>query len=145
MEPLHITEFASERFHSKLRQNPNGHVEIGSRAGSGASTQNGTTTTQTSSSTIPSINLESSPLEGATFNIPARQRNANHENLALRPSDQKKRSLGHDLTSLRSQRRPSFSGSLGALRLRVINNTHRGPSTIDSHQEIIEERIEPHR
>ncbi|RAL58603.1 hypothetical protein DID88_003963 [Monilinia fructigena] len=59
----------------------------------------------------------------------------------LRPSDQRKRSLGHDLTSLRTQRRPSFSGSLGALRSKV-NITHRASSIVESHPEIIEERIE---
>ncbi|ESZ91361.1 hypothetical protein SBOR_8254 [Sclerotinia borealis F-4128] len=142
MEPLHITEFASERYFSKLRQiNENGHADNGS--GSGSGNANGTTSNSQNvpSTTVPLINHETSPLEAATFNLPSRQRNSNHENLVLRPSDQRKRSLGHDLTSLRTQRRPSFSGSFGALRSKV-NITHRAPSIVESHQEIIEERIE---
>ncbi|KAG4025619.1 hypothetical protein MFRU_054g00480 [Monilinia fructicola] len=175
MEPLHITEFASERYFSKFRQingNGNGHVDNGTGTGSGTGSGSGngngigigtgtgtghipgpssTTTststngiisnTQTNLPTVSSINHEPSPLEGPTFNLPSRQRNANHENLVLRPSDQRKRSLGHDLTSLRTQRRPSFSGSLGALRSKV-NITHRASSIVESHPEIIEERIE---
>ncbi|KAI9644512.1 hypothetical protein NHQ30_006533 [Ciborinia camelliae] len=141
MEPLHITEFASERYFTKLRQLNEGGHDDNAGSGSGSGNLNGTTSTQTSSSVVPSIDHEPSPLEAATFNLPSRQRNANHENLVLRPSDQRKRSLGHDLTSLRTQRRPSFTGSLGALRSKV-NITHRAPSIVESHQELFEHRIE---
>ncbi|QSZ30161.1 hypothetical protein DSL72_004681 [Monilinia vaccinii-corymbosi] len=153
MEPLHITEFASERYFSKLRQiDENGHGHghghghtdngPGSGSGSGSGPANGSiSSAQTYPSTVSSINQEPSPLEAATFNLPSRQKHANHENLVLRPSDQRKRSLGHDLTSLRTQRRPSFSGSLGALRSKV-NITHRASSIVGSHQGIAEERIE---
>ncbi|CAD6438935.1 e6bd5174-bf34-46e1-b6e4-0fcf374083ad [Sclerotinia trifoliorum] len=138
MEPAHITEFASERYFSKLRQiNENDH---GSTSAS-PSTTGITFNAQIGPSTLPTINHEPSPLEAATFNLPSRQRNANHENLVLRPSDQRKRSLGHDLTSLRTQRRPSFSGSLGALRSKV-NITHKAPSIVETHQGLIVERIE---
>lgn len=138
MEPLHITEFASERYFSKLRQiNEN---DNGSTPASPSAT--GTTSNaQIGPSTVPIITHEPSPLEAATFNLPSRQRNANHENLVLRPSDQRKRSLGHDLTSLRTQRRPSFSGSLGALRSKV-NITHKAPSIAETHQGLVVERIE---
>ncbi|KAF7915584.1 hypothetical protein BELL_0305g00010 [Botrytis elliptica] len=148
MEPLHLTEFASERYFEKVRQNDrngHGHAENGSGSGSGSMAAGSATGTiqnsQIGSSSIPLINHEPSPLEAATFNLPSRQKNVNHENLAFRLGDQRKRSLGHDLTSLRTQRRPSFSGSLGALRSKV-NITHRAPSIVEAHPDIIQERIE---
>ncbi|KAF7950584.1 uncharacterized protein EAE97_002136 [Botrytis byssoidea] len=148
MEPLHLTEFASERYFDKLRQNDrngHGHAENGSGSGSGsiaAGTAPGTTqNSQIGSTSIPLINHEPSPLEAATFNLPSRQKNSNHENLAFRLGDQRKRTLGHDLTSSRTQRRPSFSGSLGALRSKV-NITHRAPSIVETHPDIIQERLE---
>lgn len=164
MEPLHLTEFASERYFDKLRQNDrnghgHGHAENGTGSGSGSiaaaaaaaatATSTGTTTgtsqnSQIGSLSIPLINHEPSPLEAATFNLPSRQRSVTHESLAFRPSDQRKRSLGHDLTTLRTQRRPSFSGSLGALRSRV-NITHRAPSIVETQPGIIQERIERQR
>ncbi|KAM0148107.1 hypothetical protein ACHAQE_009980 [Botrytis cinerea] len=156
MEPLHLTEFASERYFDKLRQSDrnghgHGHAESGTGSGSGSiaaatATPTGTTTgtsqnSQIGSLSISLINHEPSPLEAATFNLPSRQRSVTHESLAFRPSDQRKRSLGHDLTTLRTQRRPSFSGSLGALRSKV-NITHRAPSIVETHPDTIQERIE---
>ncbi|TAQ83575.1 hypothetical protein B7494_g8095 [Chlorociboria aeruginascens] len=125
MDPIHITEFASERYFSKLRQ-LNGSTE-NSTAAAGSST---------ATSTI----LEP-PLEGPTFTLPIgnpRQRHSS-EALVLRPSEQRKRSLGHDLTSLRTQRRPSFSGSFGSLRSRVTIKT---PSIAERQEDVIvEEQI----
>ncbi|RDW71958.1 putative F-box protein [Coleophoma crateriformis] len=104
MEPLHITEFASERYFSKLRQ-LNSHD----------STENASTSTAP-----PASHPQPQAPQSTTFTLPIGQpRHTSHDALPLRPSDQKKRSLGHDLTSLRTQRRPSFSGSFGSLRSRV--------------------------
>ncbi|KAL3420702.1 F-box domain-containing protein [Phlyctema vagabunda] len=106
MDPLHITEFASERYFSKLRQ-LNSHE----------STENATGAAPTATITQPH---PASSSHTPTFTLPlGTPRQANNETLPFRPSDQKKRSLGHDLTSLRTQRRPSFSGSFGSLRSRV--------------------------
>ncbi|KAH8808388.1 hypothetical protein F5884DRAFT_368660 [Xylogone sp. PMI_703] len=130
MDPLHITEFASERYFSKLRQlNANNN-------------NNTTTATASNAANVPSAaepaaraDISGLPLEEAnTFTLPLghpRQRHAHAE--ILKPSEQKKRSLGHDLASLRTaQRRPTFSGSFGSLRSRVI---HKSPRSSIEHQD----------
>ncbi|KAE8443345.1 hypothetical protein EG329_001988 [Mollisiaceae sp. DMI_Dod_QoI] len=125
MDPLHITEFASERYFSKLRQlNENAENALSSASRDAAA----------SDPPLP-------PLQGPTFTLPlGRQRSLDNElpPLALRPSDQKKRSLGHDLTALRTQRRPSFTGSFGRLSSKV-NVIHKTPSIIEHHEHILAE------
>ncbi|CAG8974604.1 hypothetical protein HYALB_00004402 [Hymenoscyphus albidus] len=117
MDPLHITEFASERYFSKLRQ-------LNEPA-------------DASSSSVPATpEIPPELAQQTTFTLPlGRQRSADNEHatLVLRPSEQKKRSLGHDLTGLRTSRRPSFTGGFGALRSRVTV-THK-PTTINEHHD----------
>lgn len=120
MDPLHITEFASERYFSKLKKlNENG--EPSTSSGSASTT---TTTTQLQN----------------TFTLPLGNPRQRHVDdgppLVLRPSEQKKRSLGHDLTTLRTQRRPTFSGSFGSLRSKVTV-IHKSPSLAEHHQQIL--------
>lgn len=135
MDPLHITEFASERYFSKLNQ-------LNEQA------QNATTPAGPAAApNIPPPPLLNQP----TFTLPLgnpRQRHDHdhHEPLPLRPSDQKKRSLGHDLTSLRTQRRPSFTGSFGRLTSKV-NVIHKTPTIVEHHEQILaiaeEEGVQP--
>ena len=118
MDPLHLTEFASERYFEKLRR-LNDSNEIANSPSSGPAAAATTTTTTTTTAAAPA---EPPLLEGRTLTLPLRrQRSHDSDNapLTLRPSDQKKRSLGHDLTALRTQRRPTFSGSFGSLRSKV--------------------------
>jgi hypothetical protein len=124
MDPLHITEFASERYFSKLKQ-LNENAEGSSSAGSAAAA-------------VPDVPAE---LQAATFTLPlGRQRSAEagHPALTLRPSDQKKRSLGHDLTTLRTQRRPNFAGGFGRLTSKV-HVVHKSPSIVEHHEELLAE------
>lgn len=127
MDPLHITEFASEKYFSKLRQL--------------REAPNQTSTIASSSTAETAIAAPIPPAHAHTFILPlGRQRS--HENetppLALRPRDQKKRSLGHDLSALRTQRRPSFSGSLGSLRSKVTV-IHKQASIQEHQEEILAE------
>ncbi|KUJ20236.1 uncharacterized protein LY89DRAFT_437355 [Mollisia scopiformis] len=127
MDPLHITEFASERYFSKLRQ-------LNENAESASSLSSATPATPANAPPLP-------PLQGPTFTLPlGRQRSLDNElpPLTLRPSDQKKRSLGHDLTALRTQRRPSFTGSFGRLSSKV-NVIHKTPSIVEHHEQILAE------
>lgn len=133
MDPLHITEFASERYFSKLNQLGDNAQNTGTSAGPAAA-QN-----------IPQPPSNQQP----TFILPLgnpRQRHLDDEALPLRPSDQKKRSLGHDLASLRTQRRPSFAGSFGRLTSKV-NVIHKTPTIVEHHEHILavaeEEGLQP--
>ncbi|PVH74719.1 hypothetical protein DL98DRAFT_428947 [Cadophora sp. DSE1049] len=122
MDPLHITEFASERYFSKLRQ-------LNEPSDNAASTSESSTATATSPP-LPT---------GPTFTLPlGRQRSLDNDlpPLTLRPSEQKKRSLGHDLTTLRTQRRPSFTGSFGRLTSKVTV-IHKVPSIVEHKEEIL--------
>jgi hypothetical protein len=125
MDPLHITEFASERYFNKLKQ-LNSNEENGS------------------SSSQPAAASNVSPpaaLEAPTFTLPLRNprnRHADNEPPHLKPSEQKKRSLGHDLTSLRTLRRPSFTGSFGRLHSKV-NVIHKTPSIVEHREHILAE------
>jgi len=127
MDPLHITEFASERYFQKIRQlNENAQNALPPSAG--PSTEVDTT-------------LPPPQQQPNTFVLPlGRSRTLEEElpPLALRPSEQKKRSLGHDLTGLRTQRRPIFSGSLGRLRSKVAV-TQKTTSIAEVHEEILAE------
>lgn len=134
MDPLHITEFASERYFEKLRR-LNESNETAASASPGPAV---------AATTVPP---EPPLLEGPTFTLPlGRQRSHDNDTASpvLRPSEQKKRSLGHDLTALRTQRRPTFSGSFGSLRSKVTV-THK-PPTIAEHLEdaLAEEPAAPH-
>lgn len=131
MDPLHITEFASERYFSKLRQ------------------LNEPSDNASPSSSEPVAAATPPPLpQGQTFTLPlGRQRSLDDEflPLALRPSEQKKRSLGHDLTALRTQRRPSFAGSFGSLRSKVTI-IHKVPSIVEHREAILAENtVTPQR
>lgn len=122
MDPLHITEFASERYFSKLRQlnEPSDNVA---------------STSEASPATAISPPLPTGP----TFTLPlGRQRSLDNDlpPLTLRPSEQKKRSLGHDLSALRTQRRPSFTGSFGRLTSKVTV-IHKVPSIVEHKEEIL--------
>jgi len=124
MDPLHITEFASERYFEKLRR-------------LNESNENATSSGPAAAAATATVATDPPLLEGPTFTLPlGRQRS--HENdpapLALRPSDQKKRSLGHDLTALRTQRRPTFSGSFGSLRSKVTV-IHKAPLIVERHED----------
>ena len=128
MDPLHITEFASERYFEKLRR----LNESNENAASSSSADPATAT--------PIAPPEPPLLEGPTFTLPlgrARSNDNDTSTLVLRPSEQKKRSLGHDLTALRTQRRPTFSGSFGSLRSKVTV-TSKAPTIIE-HQEVLAE------
>ncbi|KAK2626973.1 hypothetical protein QTJ16_004148 [Diplocarpon rosae] len=120
MDPLHITEFASERYFSKLRRlnEPSDHAASSPEA--------------SAVETSPSLPT------GPTFTLPfGRQRSLDNTlpPLTLRSSEQKKRSLGHDITAIRTQRRPSFTGSLGRLSSKV-NIIHKVPSIVEHREEI---------
>lgn len=120
MDPLHITEFGSDRYFSKLRQ-----LDESAQNAASPSSSASPHAQATSGDVLPP---PVSP--GSTFTLPlGRQRSLDNElpPLALRPSEAKKRSLGHDLTSLRTQRRPTFAGSFGRLSSKV-NVTHKIPS-----------------
>ncbi len=124
MDPLHITEFASERYFSKLRQ-------LNEPPSDNAAS---------SSPEAPAAAAISPPLPtGPSFTLPlGRQRSLDNDlpPLTLRPSEQKKRSLGHDLAALRTQRRPSFTGSFGRLSSKV-NVIHKVPSIVEHREEIL--------
>jgi hypothetical protein len=144
MDPLHLTEFASERYFEKLRR-LNDSNEIANSPSSGpaaAAPAVAATATATATVTVPA---EPPLLEGPTFTLPlGRQRSHDSDNapLTLRPSDQKKRSLGHDLTALRTQRRPTFSGSFGSLRSKVTV-IHKAPSVVQE-DVVAEDPTTPH-
>ncbi len=126
MDPLHITEFASERYFEKLRR----LNESNENAAASSSSPAATTTT---------VPAEPPLLEGPTFTLPlGRQRSHDNDTapLALRPSEQKKRSLGHDLTALRTQRRPTFSGSFGSLRSKVTV-IHKAPLSSAHNEDVL--------
>jgi hypothetical protein len=120
MDPLHITEFASERYFSKLKQ-------------LNSNEENGSSSTQPAAA----ANVPPPPsLQPSTFTLPLRS--ADNESPHLKPSEQKKRSLGHDLSSLRTQRRPSFSGSFGRLHSKV-NIIHKTPTIVEHREHILAE------
>jgi hypothetical protein len=124
MDPLHITEFASARYFEKLNQlNEQNAQNAASSAGP---------------ADAPNL-LPQPSLPPNTFVLPLgnpRQRLVDEEPLPLRPSEQKKRSLGHDLTSLRTQRRPTFAGSFGRLTSKV-NVIHKTPTIVEHQEHII--------
>jgi hypothetical protein len=168
MDPLHITEFASERYFTKLRQ-LNEQAENAANAataataapGSSSGAAGSTTTTTTITTSIPTapITTATAPTTASasastsaitshppplpvqpphTFVLPLgnpRHRDADIGLVPARTSDQKKRSLGHDLTSLRTQRRPSFSGSFGSLRSKV-SVIHKTPTIVEHYEHI---------
>jgi hypothetical protein len=139
MDPLHLTEFASERYFEKLRR-LNDSNEIANSPSSGPAAAAATATATTAAAPA-----EPPLLEGRTLTLPLRrQRSHDSDNapLTLRPSDQKKRSLGHDLTALRTQRRPTFSGSFGSLRSKVTV-IHKAPSVVQE-DVLAEDPTTPH-
>lgn len=146
MDPLHITEFASERYFSKLRQ-LNEHPDHHASSATTTTTTTTTTTSSTTTSTTPGTSTTTDhlstdlppPLLAPTFTLPLgnpRQRDADLGPIPIRTSDQKKRSLGHDLSSLRTQRRPSFSGSFGSLRSKV-SVIHKTPTIVEHYEHIL--------
>jgi hypothetical protein len=95
MDPLHITEFASPRYFDKLRSlneaADNANAQPAREAVHGSS--------QANTLTLPIRDLHR-PL--------AQRRRRSDDN--VRPSDQKRRTLGHAPESIRTHRRPSFAG-----------------------------------
>jgi hypothetical protein len=90
MEPLHITEFASPRYFDKLRSLNEGAE--GANDNALAETASGSSQTQ-------------------TLTLPIREHHAQRRRRSddnVRPSDQKRRVVGHDPIPLRADRRPSF-------------------------------------
>lgn len=136
MEPLHITEFASQRYFDKLKRLNEG----GETPASSSSTTTATTTTTTTPHTSVVVSSPEFSQLHQTFSLPLRNNHQRHVDdeapLALRPSEQKKRSLGHDLSALRTQRRPTFTGSFGSLRSKVTI-THKSPSIAEHHQQLL--------
>jgi hypothetical protein len=114
MEPLHIIEFASLRYFDKLRSLNEGAEN--------ANTQN------------PAEPMEG-PSQTNTLNLqirdhrppPQRRRRSND---GIKLSDQKRRALGHDLTALRTQHRPSFG--FANVRSKILGG-HKGSSTYVDH------------
>ncbi|KAJ5047117.1 uncharacterized protein L3040_002960 [Drepanopeziza brunnea f. sp. 'multigermtubi'] len=133
MDPLHITEFASERYFSKLKQLNEPSNDAASSPPSSSSASAEAPSQGAAAATSPSLHT------GNTFSLPlGRQRSLDDglPPLTLKPSEQKKRSLGHDLTALRTQRRPSFTGSFGRLSSRV-NIIHKVPSILEHREETL--------
>jgi hypothetical protein len=144
MDPLHLTEFASERYFEKLRR-LNDSNEIANSPSSGPAAAAAAAATATATTTTAAAPAEPPLLEGRTLTLPLRrQRSHDSDNapLTLRPSDQKKRSLGHDLTALRTQRRPTFSGSFGSLRSKVTV-IHKAPAVVQE-DVLAEDPTTPH-
>lgn len=112
MEPLHITEFASPRYFDKLRSL--NEAAESANAQQPPEPTDGPSQTQTSTLTLQI--RDQRPL-------PQRRRRSDDN---VRPSDQKRRTLGHDLTALRNQRRPSFG--FANVRSKILGG-HKGPST----------------
>jgi hypothetical protein len=105
MDPLHITEFASPRYFDKLRS----LNETADNANKSTPAEAGSDLSQTATTiTLPLGNPRP----------PTGRRRRSDDN--VRPSDQKRRSLGHDLASLRTQRRPSliFAGFKSKISVR---------------------------
>lgn len=123
MDPSHITEFASNRYFSKLRS-----LEEASE-NAAATTQITQTTSPTTTTTTTTFTL---PI-GNPRPQPGRRRRSDD---TARSGDAKKRSLGHDLTSLRTQRRPSFGLSIASFRTKVSLH-HKSPSATVEHEEFV--------
>lgn len=119
MDPSHLTEFASPRYFDKLRTLAEA-VESGIPVESTASL----TTTQTTTFTLPLGNPRPQP---------GRRRRSDD---TTRSGDAKKRSLGHDLSTLRTQRRPSFALSITSFRNKVSLH-HKLPSAHVEHEVIV--------
>lgn len=94
MEPLHTTEFASPRYFDKLRSL--NEVADNGTAQPPAEPTEGPSQTQTNTLTLQI--RDQRPL-------PQRRRRSDD---IVRPSDQKRRILGHDLSALRNPRTTSF-------------------------------------
>lgn len=119
MDPSHITEFASPRYFDKLRSL--------AEAAENAAHNDGTATTTASQPATFTLPL------GNPRPQPARRRRSDD---TARSGDAKKRSLGHDLSSLRTQRRPSFALSIASFRNKVSLH-HKSPSATVEHDEFI--------
>jgi hypothetical protein len=116
MEPLHITEFASPRYFDKLRS-LNDAAENATAQPPSEPTE-GPSQTQTSTLTLQI--RDQRPL-------PQRRRRSDDN---VRPSDQKRRILGHDLSALRNQRTSGFV--LANVRSKFLGG-HKGTSTYTDH------------
>jgi hypothetical protein len=113
MEPLHITEFASPRYFDKLRSL--------NEAAENANTQNPAEPTEgpSQTSTLTLQIRDQRPL-------PQRRRRSHDD---IRPSDQKRRTLGHDLTTLRTQHRSSFG--FANVRSKTLGGYKRSSTYVD--------------
>lgn len=121
MEPLHITEFASPRYFDKLKT-------LAEAADNANAAQ------------PPAVAPPSGPSQTVPFTLPignprpqpGRRRRSDD---TVRSGDHKKRALGHDLTSLRTQRRPSFATSIASFRSKIIH--HKTPATYVEHDTFV--------
>ncbi|KAI9738539.1 MAG: hypothetical protein M1818_005436 [Claussenomyces sp. TS43310] len=134
MDPLHITEFASPRYFDKLKSlNEAPENTSGARISPGAPA---TTTT------------DHPPTHTTTFTIPignprpqtGRRRRSDD---TVRSGDKKKRSLGHDPASQRSQRRPSFALSIATFRAKVAISQPKSSQAYVEHDEFSFEGPDP--
>jgi hypothetical protein len=126
MEPLHITEFASPRYFDKLRS-LNEAAENASAQPPAEPTE-GPSQTQTSTLTLQI--RDQRPL-------PQRRRRSDDN---VRPSDQKRRILGHDLSALRNQRTSSFG--FASVRSKILGG-HKGSSTYVDHDGYLYDEEQP--
>jgi hypothetical protein len=138
MDPLHITEFASPRYFDKLKS----LNEVADNA----------------NVPPPPLNAGPANAQAGTFTLPignprpqpARRRRSDD---TARSQEAKKRSLGHDLSSLRVERRPSFALSIASFRNKVslhhrptatTTTTHIQHSFVEHDEFIyIEEQVRP--
>jgi hypothetical protein len=123
MDPLHITEFATERYFSKLRK-LNENSENAS----------------SSSSVVPTAVSATPSLLSSTFTLPLGNPPLQDSNAFPTPPgirDRKKKSLVHDLTALRAKRRPTYSGSFGSLKSNVTV-VHKTPSIVKYYESIVD-------
>lgn len=114
MDPLHITEFASPRYFDKLRS-------------LNETTENATAQQPAEPSEGPSQANTLTLQIRDQRPLPQRRRRSDDN---VSSSDQKRRTLGHDLTALRNQRRPSFG--FANVRSKILGS-YKGPSTYIEH------------
>jgi hypothetical protein len=121
MEPLHITEFASPRYFDKLRS----LNEVAENASAQPPTEPAEGPSQTQTSTLTLQIRDQRPLP--QHPLPQRRRRSDDN---VKPSDQKRRILGHDLSALRNQRPSTFG--FANVRSKILGG-HKGSTTYVDH------------
>ncbi len=130
MDPLHLTEFASPRYFDKLRS----LNEAADNANGSPSANANANATDNVAGPVPTPNSTLILPLGNPRPPAVRRRRSND---GVRPSDQKRRSLGHDLTPQKNQRRPSFTTSILHFRPKLPTTNKTSPYV--EHDEYIEE------